>query len=292
MQGEYLLIISSALRLSSVLLLQFLINACAPSLQHMSDGIMTAALNQNDPALVRDGLPAYMLMLDGFIVDAPENGALLMSGAKLYAFYASAVLDADVSRAQRLTETARDYAGRALCLKHAKFCEPAVLSYDDYAVVLNSVHLNALPELYSYGLAWSAWLQSRSRDWQALADRPKIEALFERVLALDETYDGGRAHFYLAILRSQLPPGMGGNPETGKTHFERAIALSQGKDLAVKVQYAQLYARMVFNRALHDRLLREVLQADPHAPGLTLSNVLAQQQARRLLDESPHFFQE
>ena len=58
----------------------------------------------------------------------------------------------------------------------------------------------------------------------------------------------------------------------------------------VKVLYARYYARLVFDRPLHDRLLREVLEADPRAPGLTLSNTLARQQAHRLLEGAEEFF--
>jgi len=44
----------------------------------------------------------------------------------------------------------------------------------------------------------------------------------------------------------------------------------------VKVEYARRYARLVFDRPLHDRLLNEVLQAPASEPGLTLNNTLAQ----------------
>jgi hypothetical protein len=59
-----------------------------------------------------------------------------------------------------------------------------------------------------------------------------------------------------------------------------------------KVLLASEYARMVFDRELHDRLCREVLEAPPEAPELTLSNALAQERARRLLDSSSEYFGE
>jgi len=48
------------------------------------------------------------------------------------------------------------------------------------------------------------------------------------------------------------------------------------------VKYARYYARLVFNQELHDRLLKEVLAADPQVHRLTLSNVMAQEEARKL----------
>ena len=66
--------------------------------------------------------------------------------------------------------------------------------------------------------------------------------------------------------------------------------MSGGRNLMAKVEMALHYARLVFDRALHDRLLNEVLKADPYEPDLTFSNVLAQQKARRLLNTSTEYF--
>jgi hypothetical protein len=58
----------------------------------------------------------------------------------------------------------------------------------------------------------------------------------------------------------------------------------------VKVEYARRYARLVFDRELHDRLLREVIDAPAEAPNLTLFNVLAKQQAHELLQSAEDYF--
>jgi hypothetical protein len=41
---------------------------------------------------------------------------------------------------------------------------------------------------------------------------------------------------------------------------------------------------------LHDRLLNEVLAADPVKPGLTMLNTLAQREARELLASGADYF--
>ncbi|MCG8083725.1 MAG: TRAP transporter TatT component family protein, partial [Candidatus Thiodiazotropha taylori] len=106
-----------------------------------------------------------------------------------------------------------------------------------------------------------------------------------RVVERDPGYEKGRAQLYLGVIRSQIPPALGGKPELGKQHFESAIDYSEGQDLMVKLEYARHYARLVFDKTLHDRLLNEVLQADPVQRGLTLSNIMAQQQAKSLIEE-------
>ncbi|HBS41153.1 MAG TPA: hypothetical protein DEA26_00630, partial [Oceanospirillales bacterium] len=88
----------------------------------------------------------------------------------------------------------------------------------------------------------------------------------------------------------QVPPSLGGKPEVGREHFEKAIALTEGHHLMAKVLFAKQYARLMFDQDLHDSLLEEVLAAEPEYDGLTLINGLAQRQAQELLDESSDYF--
>jgi hypothetical protein len=94
----------------------------------------------------------------------------------------------------------------------------------------------------------------------------------------------------MGILKTLLPPALGGKPEEARAHFEKAIEMSDGKDLSAKVEYARGYAKLLYERELHDRLLTEVLDADPHWNGLTLMNVIAQQDAVALLEEADDYF--
>ena len=54
----------------------------------------------------------------------------------------------------------------------------------------------------------------------------------QRVVKLDENYKFGQAHLYLGVLNTILPPALGGKPQIGKHHFEKAIALSKSKNLS------------------------------------------------------------
>ena len=56
------------------------------------------------------------------------------------------------------------------------------------------------------------------------------------------------------------------------------------------MEYANGYARLMYERDLHDRLLNEVLAADPTVIGATLMNVLAQELAAELLATADDYF--
>jgi hypothetical protein len=146
------------------------------------------------------------------------------------------------------------------------------------------------PLLYALASAWTGSVQANTSDWGALADLPKIEALLQRVVALDPRTDGGQAYVYLGVLNSLRPEAVGGKPALGRQYFERAFELSGGRNLFAKALEAEFYARLVFDQELHDKLLAEVIAADPRAPGYTLINTLAQQRARKLLESGKDYF--
>ena len=255
----------------------------------MADNLSQAILDQDDPETVRQGAPAYLIMIDSFIQGSPASIDLLLAGSSLYGAYTSAFV-ADGKRAQRLSAKALQYAQQAFCLQRKDLCDIGDLRYPDFIVRLQSASIDDIETLYAWGVAWTGWIQARSDDWNAIAELPKAKAVMERVIELDSSWDDGGAQLYLAVMNSLLPPSMGGRPDVAKKHFEQAIELNQGRNLMAKTLYAQYYARIIFDQQLHDRLLREVIAADPHAQGLTLINTLAQEEARKLLEQSADFF--
>jgi hypothetical protein len=255
----------------------------------LAENISAAVLDQEDVLVVRDGGPAYLIAIDGLIQGDPRSQTLLLAGTRLYSAYAAAFV-VDPARAQRLTLRARNYGERALCIRRPSLCEPGKLSFDDFEKALGLTEASDVNALYGLGSGWASWIQANSSDWNGIADIPKVQALMERVVQLSPDYDSGSAHLYLGVLYTLRPESMGGKPELGRQHFESAIELSRGRNLSAKVLFARQYARLVFDRPLHDQLLTDVVDSDPKASGFTLSNVLAQEEAHTLLTDADEYF--
>ncbi len=275
-------------------LLAFVVlGGCASIIQsqtnRLAGNLNSAIADQNDPETVRQGAPAYLLFVDGLIHNDPENVEMLLMGAKLYGTYAAAFVH-DVPRARVLTTRASEYGERALCRQARDMCPALALPYDDFVIATAALSSADVPALYGWSAALAGRIQTHSDDWNAIADLPKVEAAMRRVIELDESFDDGGAHLYLGVLNTLRPPALGGKPEVARRHFERALELSGQRNLMAKVLFAKHYARMVFDRELHDQLLREVLAAPTDDPGRTLSNTLAQSEARQLLATSDEYF--
>ena len=255
----------------------------------LAGNLADAMVNNKDPETVASGGAAYLIMIDALVAEDPENEALLLSAAKLYGQYAGAFVS-DGTRGALLSEKAVDYARQALCLRKPGHCKLMSLPFPEFEAALEQMTAREVPALYLLGSAWANLLQFRKNDWNAIADLPRLKALMERVTVLSPHHADGGAYLYLGVFATLVPEAMGGAPEQGRGYFETAMRLSGGKNLMVPVLYARYYARLVFDQALHDRLLRDALGRDPEVPGYVLQNVLAQREARALLDSSGDYF--
>jgi hypothetical protein len=257
--------------------------------QRLADNLSAGILDQDDLATAREGVPAWLLLIDGLIQSEPKNANLLGAGARLYDSYASAFVD-DPQRAKRLTARSFGYARRSTCENLPPLCQQLDAPFEAFQGEVAKVGAKDVATLFQLASSWAGSLQANRDDWKAIADLPKIQVLVERVVALDPNYAKGDPYMILGVLATLRPATLGGRPEEGKAYFEKALAMSGGNNQMVRVLYAEHYARLVFNQELHDKLLNEALAADPHVPGLTLINTVAQMRARKLLDSSKDYF--
>ncbi len=271
------------------LLMMLTLSAC--SVTKLPTNLSNAMMNQDDPALVAAGAPAYLLLLDALILTYPNNKSYLLSGAQLYGAYAG-VFSHSPEQAKKHADKAMDYARRALC------------NHDKYACAMVDGPVHELrPRLerhygqkdidiwYAYGVAWAGWIQANSSDWNAIAQLSKVKTVMQWVAEHDPNYDNATVLVYLGVLETQLPPSLGGQPELGRDYFERALALTDNRHLMAKVLFAKQYARLMFEQELHDDLLQQAINTNPYHDGLTLMNHLAQQEARELLATSADYFE-
>lgn len=255
----------------------------------LADNLSLAILNQDDPETVRAGAPSYLLLLDSFVEGSPDDPDILAAAATLYATYGAVFADEEI-RASRLTTRARRYALTAMCETYSPACGWPDATYDEFVATLDGIGPRKAEYLYTYGFVSLAFLRAHSSDLNSLAELPQIEALFEHYLDVGGDGVNSSVYTYMGILLTLRPPALGGEPERAREYFEKAIAETAGKDLSAKVEFARGYAKLLYERELHDRLLNEVMAADPYQDGYTLSNVLAQQDAAALLAEADDYF--
>ena len=285
---------SPAFRAAAACLLALQLAGCAGLVSGfaagMADNLAVSILDSEDIDTVREGAPAYLLLIDSFLQGSPDSEDLLLAAAELNGAFA-VLVEGDEARVKLLAGKAMDYAERAACVAGSLVCGAREMTWAGFEEAVAALKKGDLDIAYGLGVAWVGRLQANSDDWVVIAELGRARLLMERVLELDETWEDGGAHLYLGGMETLLPASLGGRPDKGRMHFERALALND-EWLMTKVIYAQQYARLVFDRALHDRLLNDVISADPRGRGMTLTNRIAQEQAKELLATAADYFQD
>jgi predicted anti-sigma-YlaC factor YlaD len=140
-----------------------------------------------------------------------------------------------------------------------------------------------VPLLYWTAAALGLAISASIDDAALLARLPEVDALIDRAIALDETWDGGALHEFmvtLAATRTATPA----NRAAIDAHYARALELSQGTSAGLFVAYAEAVALPAQDKAGFQALLERALAVDPdRQPQDRLATLVAQRRARWLL---------
>ncbi len=285
-----------------IVLTTFFSSSCSFYIDSFTNNLNTAIVSSNDPQTIMQALPSYIVLLDGLIEGDPEDQDLLLASANLLNAYSSLlgsqsdliedIPDYEISKIRNhqkiLNQKALDRAAKAICLYKEQLCELNHIKYTELESKLQQLEKEDITILYKMATAWVSWIQVNTDDWNAMAQIAQIKLIMEKIVVFDETIDNGNAHVYLGVLNSIIPATLGGKPEQGKEHFERALQISNNKNLMAKALYAEYYSRLIFDEKLHEKLTSEILADKNKNYGLI--NTLAIEKAKALQRSAPDYF--
>jgi hypothetical protein len=254
------------------------------------DDVARSAYRQSDLKLIREGMPAYLMLIGGMVEAVPDNERLLITAAQAYASFASAfVQEEDREYARELYAKARNYALSAL--QQIGFKNPVASEFDSFEKTLQALGKKDVPYIFWAASCWGNWISLNQRSMEALAELPRVELMMKRVLELDQGFYYGGAHIFMGVLEASRPKIAGGDLNKAQNHFLKAIELGRGKFLMTYVYYADYYAKKTFDKALYVSTLETVLKTPADImPDLTLLNTVAQARAKVMLNEANDYF--
>lgn len=298
------------LNLVLVLVLVF-VGACTPkkiasdiTAQIMASGAPSFEMESDIEIAESSGL-TMIKMLEAFQYDNPKNKTLNALLSRSYANYAQGFWEYEMltmqgvndekyekalNRAKRFYQAGKDFGLKALST-NGSYKSALKKDLDTYKRSLKSFGRGSVPMMFWAGMNWGSLINLSKDSPIAIAEFPKVEALMERVLELDENYFYGGPHLFFGFSYGSRPKMFGGDPVKSKEHFEAAIKAYNRKFLLAQVYYAQIYAVRVQDPHLYDQLLNEVLAANPaDLPQARLANEMAQKRALWMKANKAKFF--
>jgi len=263
----------------------------------------TTFARDDDPELVRAAVPFSLKLMESLLAESPRHKGLLFATASGFTQFAYAFVQQDAdeledrdlaaaeamrTRARRLYLRARDYGLRGLDVAHRGFS--AALEQRPLEAVRRAQRRD-VPLLYWTAVSWAAAISLSKDDPHRIAEIPQMEALMDRALLLDESFDRGAIHAFLITYEMARQGGEGDPKERSRRHFERAMELSQGRLAGPLVSLAEAVSVSEQNHVEFQALLERALAVDPDASADDrLVNLVMQRRARWLLSKKDDLF--
>ncbi|HSI62944.1 MAG TPA: TRAP transporter TatT component family protein [Candidatus Saccharimonadia bacterium] len=254
----------------------------------------TTFSSDDDPEFVAAAVPFSLKMMESLLAETPKHKGLLLSTTSYFTQYGFAFIQQEADeleekdlaaanekrdRASRMFKRAWAYGMRGLEVDHPGF-EKAFNANPREAV--KQLTKADVPQLF-----WTAaagGLRIRADRPETVAEQPKVEALIDRALELDESYDKGVIHSFLIKYEMNRQGVKGEASKRARKHFARAVALSGGKDPSPYVSLAEAVSVPKQDAKEFEMLLNKALAIDVDAqPETRLSSTVMQRRARWLL---------
>ena len=267
----------------------------------LAEGTSSFATDE-DPELVREAVPFGLKTMESLLEAQPRHKGLLYAASSGFCQYAYAFIQQDADfveasdlaratalrdRARRLYLRGRDYGLRGLEVDFPGF--RSALRQDSEAA-LGPTRKEHVRLLYWTAASWAAAMALAVNDSTLVADQDLPAAMMRRALLLDEGFDLGSIHDFFISFEAGRRAAGGSIDEAGR-HFERALALADGRRAWPYVNYAESVAVARQDKPEFERLLKEALAVDPdREKSQRLSNLIAQRRARWLLARTEELF--
>ncbi len=289
-----------------ICLLQGCVNIEQMAITKMGDALAsggTTFTSDDDPDFVGAAMPFSLKLMETILEQVPEHQGLLFATASGFTQYGYAFVqqkadfleDSDLeaalllhNRARRLYLRARNYGLRGLEASYPGF---GANLRSNPASAVEDTSLKDVPLLYWTASAWVSAIALSKDDPNLIGDLPIVDALIDRALDLDESYENGAIHSFLItyettrLNRPDLPE------IRSRRHYKRAVELSDGLQASTYIALAEAVSIPNQDRAEFQMLLNKALAIDTDIhPEWRLANLIFQRRARWLLNRIDRYF--
>lgn len=278
------------------LVISVLFSSCSALTKNITESLTASLMQQEDVILVKDGAPSFLLLIEGLIYNDPDNKDLLSAGIQMFSAYGG-IFVTETGRKELFNKKTKKWA-IDLLLTYPKFKKYYTMSSEDKAQkdaafedFLKSIKKKDVPYVFWASYSWALDIMAHLDSPVSFIELPIPRAIIQRVYELEDTFYYGAPHLFFGIIYGAYPKMYGGDPEKAKQEFDRALEISQGKLYMVKLMYADFYYKPLMDRENYVKIVQEVIDGDiEEAPENRLLNIMAQKQARAMLEAADEFF--
>ena len=280
----FAVLLTSTILISGCSMARLTVRASMP----MIEGGIQALYMEPDLELAKSAFPPNIELMEGMLINDPENETLHTYAAQAYYGYAFGFIeDSDKTRASNFY-----YRG----FRHGlKALHNYGLSADTFTGELNKIETDiknldndAVAAMFWTASCLAKWIDLNRDNPHSIAELPKAVMLMEQVLTLDENYFLAGPHVFFGVYYGSRSPMLGGDFKKAEHHFNKARKFNANRLLIIDVLQAQYLARQQFDQPKFHQLLQSVVNAaDNLYPEQALANSIAKNKAQLWVKRRP-----
>jgi tetratricopeptide (TPR) repeat protein len=236
-----------------------------------------------DPRLAELSIPTELKILEGILKNDPENKQLLTSLCMGFTGYALLFIEEDDPEwASSLYLRARNYGFMALGEKAQSLITKSA-NKETIDNVLKGIDKSDVDPLFWTTMSWNAWINLNLDKPTALSQIGTAEACLKRMLEIKPDFLYGSPYVLMGTIHAAKPKMLGGNANTARDYFHKAMELSKGEFLLVHYFYAKYYTVMAQDKRLFLQLISHAEETPPEiSKEVCLINAVMKQKLLRL----------
>ncbi len=284
-------------RLTALIGILMLLTACSMgqmvvrSSQTILDSGVESMNRETDLQLARDAMPANLKLVEGMLIEDPNNNELRLFAAEGFYGYSYGFIEIeDPLRAKLLYRRCYSHAQRAL--KQAGIdIDPESATHEAVETAVSKAGKKAVPALFWTANCLGKWIDLSRDDLSLVASLSNVAILMQRVIDLDDEFYFGSAHIFFGAYYGGRSPLLGGDFSRSEAEFQRAAEINDNKLLIVNLLQAEFLDRQRLDQqAFHNRLVAIIEAPENLYPEMALVNGIAKQRAALLLDYEDEWF--
>lgn len=259
--------------------------------QTIMDSGIEAMNSETDLQLARAAMPANLKLMEGMLLEDPDNIELLLFTTQGFYGYSYGFIETeDTLRAGDLYRRCYGYARRTFSLRGFDI-DPETASTEDLQNAVAGAGKDDVPAIFWTATCLGKWVDMNRDNIAGIAGLSNVATLMQRVIELDDSYYYGAAHLFFGVYYGGRAPMLGGDFALAEQHFQRAAEINDDKLLLVDLLHAEYLDRQQLNQqAFHQRLTGILEAPDDLYPQMALINAISKHKAALLLEYEGDWF--
>ncbi|MCK5481098.1 MAG: hypothetical protein KAJ06_08125 [Gammaproteobacteria bacterium] len=287
----------SKIRFLACLTTVLLLSACSMGqmvvrgTQSILDSGVESMNRESDLQLARDAMPANLKLIEGMLIEDPNNSEMRLFAAEGFYGYSYGFIEPeDTDRARLLYRRCYTHARKALRQSGVK-TDPESSSSEELQAAVDHAGKSAVPALFWTASCLGKWIDLNRDKPTGIAGLSSAAIMMQRVIELENEFYFGGAHMFFGVYYGGRAPMFGGDFALSEKSFARATEINNDKLLLVDVLQAEYLDRQKLDQqSFHARLEKVMNAPDDLYPDMALINAISKQRAKRLLETEKDWF--